>query len=262
MTDRPDGASRLRRILEAIRAEYDADYAFLEPGALPWNPPVEKISELRVALVTTGGLHLRREAPFRADKEKYGDTSFRIVPHGTPPRELHLGAKSVDRRYAARDPEVALPMRALERLHREGRVGRPAPRHASFCGGIVRPLPGLAESAVRLTELLREDGADAIVLLPTCSLCVQSVSLLGREFEARGFRTVTVTMLPELTGLVGAPRSLSVRFPFGAPCGDPTNRELQRAVLLEALELLAGCAEPGEIRASRFSWRRREPDGN
>ena len=257
--NRPDDNSRLQRILDAIRGEYDPDYEFLSPGPLPWSPPLEDLSDLRVALVTTGGLHPRRDAPFLIDTEKFGDTSFRLVPHGTPPRGLDLRASSVDQRYAARDPEVALPMRALERLHREGRVGRPAPRHASFCGGIVRPLPGLAESAGRLAPLLREDGAGAAVLLPTCSLCVQSVSLLALELEAAGFRTVTVTMLPELTRLVGAPRSLSVRFPFGAPCGDPLNRDLHRGVLLEALELLAGCKEPGEIHASRFAWRRAAP---
>jgi glycine/betaine/sarcosine/D-proline reductase family selenoprotein B len=254
--DRPDDSSRLRRILETIRTEYDPDYEFLSPGPLPWSPPPESLSELRVALVTTGGLHPRREAPFLTDTERFGDTSFRLVPHGTPPRGLDLRASSVDQRYAAKDPEVALPMRALERLHREGRVGRPAPRHASFCGGIVRPLPGLAESAAELAPLLRQDGAGAVVLLPTCSLCVQSVALLARELEADGFRTVTLTMLPELTRLVGAPRSLSVRFPFGAPCGDPLNRDLHRGVLLETLELLTACQKPGEIHASRLAWRR------
>jgi D-proline reductase (dithiol) PrdB len=256
MMDRSDKSSRLQRILDAIRAEYDPDYEFLSPGPLPWIPRPADLSSQRVALITTGGLHLRRERPFLTDTEKYGDTSFRLVPHGTPPRGLDLRASSVDQRYAARDPEVALPMRALERLHREGQVGRPAPRHASFSGGIVRPLPGLVESARALAPLLRQDGTGAAVLLPTCSLCVQSVSLLARELEAAGLRTVTVTMLPELTRLVGAPRSLAVRFPFGAPCGDPLNRELQRGVLLEALELLLLCEVPGEIHASRLSWRR------
>lgn len=250
----------LQRILGAIRDEYDPAYEFVSPGPLPWTPPLPDISGLRVALVTTGGLRCRRDPPFLIDKERFGDTSFRLVPHGTPPRVLDLRASSVDQRYAARDPEVALPMRALERLHREGRIGRPAPRHASFCGGIVRPLPGLAESARSLAPLLREDGAGAVVLLPTCSLCVQSVCLLARELETDGLRTVTVTMLPELTGLVGAPRSLAVRFPFGAPCGDPGNRDLHRAILLEALELLAGCARPGQIRPSSFGWRRPAPD--
>ncbi len=246
----------MQRILDTIREEYDPEYEFVSPGQLPWAPPLKELAGVRVALITTGGLHLRREPPFLSDKKKFGDTSFRIVPHGTPPRELDLRAHSVDQRYAARDPEVALPMRTLERLHREGNCGRPAARHASFCGGIVRPLPGLAESAQKLEPLLREDGTQAVVLLPTCSLCVQSVSLLARELEKTGFRTVTVTMLPELTRLVGAPRSLSVRFPFGAPCGDPMNRDLHRAILLEALETIRDCEKPGEIRTSQFAWRR------
>lgn len=256
MTGPDERTPRLRRILEAIRGEFDPAYEFVSPGPLPRVAPPLDLAGLRVALITTGGLHRRRDAPFLTETERLGDTSFRLLPHGTPPRELDLRASSVDQRYAARDPEVALPMRALERLHREGRVGRPAPRHASFCGGIVRPLPGLVESARSLAPLLREDGAEAAVLLPTCSLCVQSVCVLARELEAAGLRTVTLTMLPELTGLVGAPRSLAVRFPFGAPCGDPGNRDLHRAILLEALELLASGTEPGEIRSSRFAWRR------
>ena len=253
-TEQPD---RLQRILDTIREEYDPEYEFVSPGPLPWTAPLQDLSDVRVALVTTGGLHLKREPPFLSDKKKFGDTSFRIVPHGTPPRELDLRAHSVDQHYAARDPEVALPMRTLERLHREGYCGRPGARHASFCGGIVRPLPGLVESAQTLAPLLREDGAEAVVFLPTCSLCVQSVSLLARELEEAGFRTVTVTMLPELTELVGAPRSLSVHFPFGAPCGDPNNRDLHRAILLEALAMITECEKPGEVRKSRFAWRRK-----
>jgi len=251
-----EGEGRLDRIREEIRTRLDPDFDWVRPGPLPWTPAPADPRGARVALLTTGGLHLRGDRPFRAGKDPLGDTGFRLVPHGATRRELRLDAPYVDQRWAARDPEVALPMRALERLHREGVTGAPAPRHASFASGIVRPLPGLEESAARLLPLLREDGAGSVVLLPTCSLCVQSVALLARFLEAGGIPTVTITMLPELTRLVGAPRALAVRFPFGAPCGDPGNRDLQRAVLREALDLLAAAREPGTIVPSRHSWRR------
>ena len=254
--DVPRNSPRLERLLALVREQFDSEFDFVTPGPLPWTPRPQALTDLQVALVTTGGLHLKRDAPFLGEEERFGDTSFRWVPHGTRPRELDLGAPYVDKKYAAGDPEVALPMRALERLHREGHTGRPARRHASFCSGIVRPLPGLARSAAELETVMREDGTGAVVLLPTCSLCVQSVCLLAREMEAAGFRTVTITMLPELTELVGAPRALSVRFPFGAPCGDPMNRNLHRAILLESMALIQECEEPGKIHKSRFAWRR------
>jgi hypothetical protein len=66
-------------------------------------------------------------------------------------------------------------------------------------------------------------------------------------------------MLPELSARVGTPRTLAVRFPFGAPCGDPGNYALHRAVLGEAHELLADGRTPGESRRSRMTWRKPPP---
>ena len=68
--------------------------------------------------------------------------------------------------------------------------------------------------------------------------------------------TVSLTLIPELTRIVGAPRTLSVRFPFGAPAGDPGNAPMHRAVLLEALRLLLEAREPGTLRESILAWRR------
>ena len=246
----------LERIRQAIRERHDPAFDFVVGGPLPWQPLTNALAATRVALVTTGGMHLRSDAPFATERERFGDTSFRWVPHGARPRELELAAPYVDANHAARDPEVALPMRALERLHREGRVGRPAARHGIFCGGIVRPRPGLDESAAELLAGLTDDGAGAALLLPTCSLCVQTVSLLARALETGGLATVTVSMLPELTARVGAPRTLAVRLPFRATSGAQDNHALHRAVLGEALGLLETCEQPGEIRPSGLAWRK------
>ena len=92
--------------------------------------------------------------------------------------------------------------------------GRP-PR-VGIDGEPVGATLGVVESVL---SLLREDGAGAVVLLPTCSLCVQTVGLLARALEEGGLPTVAISMLPELSARVGTPRTLAVRFPFGAPCG-------------------------------------------
>jgi hypothetical protein len=162
----------------------------------------------------------------------------------------------VDRRYIPQDPEVALPLRALEEVHGEGRCGPPAARHVSVSGGIVRPLPGVGETAQAVAKIFREDGTGVVVLLPSCPLCIQTVCILARELESRGFPTVCVTLLPELSRIVGAPRSLAVRFPFGAPCGNPGNSALQRAVLSEALDLLFEAREGECLVASTLTWHR------
>lgn len=73
--------------------------------------------------------------------------------------------------------------------------------------------------------------------------------------ERRGIRTVAVTFLEELTAFIGTPRALSVRFPYGAPFGNPHNRWLQTRVLREALALLDEAKEPNTIRPSSYRWR-------
>lgn len=251
----------LQRIYRILREEVDPGFSFVSPGPLPWTAGPVSLVEARVALVSTAGIHLRKDPPFRSMEEKFGDTSFRVVPHGADEALLVLDAPYVDDKYVSRDVEVALPMKALDRLCAEKLVGAPAPRHYSFCSGIIHPLPGLAESAERVAEMLRRDGVGAVVLLPTCSLCVQSTCVIARELEARGFPTVAVSLLPELSEVIGAPRTLSVHFPFGAPCGNPGHGELHEAVLREALSLLGDAVAPGMIRASRHAWRRSPESG-
>lgn len=73
--------------------------------------------------------------------------------------------------------------------------------------------------------------------------------------EGRGMRTVAITFLEELTAFIGTPRALSVRFPYGAPFGNPHNRWLQSRVLREALALLGEAQGPNTIRPSNYRWR-------
>ncbi len=55
---------------------------------------------------------------------------------------------------------------------------------------------------------------------------------------------------------MSVPRGLILRFPFGRPFGAPGSPQQQRVVLEDALEVLATAAEPGQIVASPYRWRR------
>lgn len=249
----------LGRIYRMIREEVDPDFDLIRMDPIPWRSPQPELAGSRVALITTGGLHRKGEQPFRVLEERLGDPDYRVVPHGTPSDQLDLEAVYVDRKYTPDDPEVALPMAALDELVARGVIGSAAPRHLSFCGGLVRPLPGLVDSAARALQMLHEDGVDIAVLLPTCSLCVQTVCILACELEAGGVATVCVSLIEELSRIVGAPRTLVARFPFGAPCGDPGHPELHRAVVAEALGLLGRADAPGTITQTSLAWRRDPP---
>ncbi|MEQ8763735.1 MAG: glycine/sarcosine/betaine reductase selenoprotein B family protein [Planctomycetota bacterium] len=248
-------SSLLKTLIDHIRSQLDPSYEFMTYEERPFEEaPVRQ--DLRVAVITTAGLHLRTDPEFRAAEERFGDTSYRVIPHGTKKEALRLDALTVDQRFTAKDPEVALPQETLSELQEEGVLGSVGSTHYSFCGGIVRPLPGLEESVKEIVPRLREDGVNALLLLPTCSLCVQTICVLARAFEERGFATVTISLLPELSRLVGAPRSLEVSFPFGAPCGNPGNRDLQRAIVKEMLTLFETASAFGARRSTEHRWRR------
>ena len=210
----------LRRILGILREEYDPGFVFRWMGPVPFTPLASRAGS-RVALIGTGGLHLKGDVPFDPESNRWGDTGFRVIPHLTPPEDLDLAAAHLDPRYIPRDPEVALPMRALAHWVDAGGVGSAAPRHFSFCEGVVRPFPGLVASIREVAVRLREDQVDAALVFPTCSLCVLNACIIARELEAGGISTVAVTPLPELSAIVGLPRAQPVGFPLGAPAGNP-----------------------------------------
>ena len=66
--------------------------------------------------------------------------------------------------------------------------------------------------------------------------------------------TVMVTNMPFWSERVGVPRSLAVEFPFGHILGQTHNREMQRRVILQALEVLETAAAPGTIAHFQEPW--------
>ena len=68
-------------------------------------------------------------------------------------------------------------------------------------------------------------------------MCHQSVGLIQSVIEKAGISTVSITVLPEITRQVGPPRALFVDAPFGYPMGQPHDAELQREILLAALQM-------------------------
>ena len=68
--------------------------------------------------------------------------------------------------------------------------------------------------------------------------------------------TVLVTMMPYWAERMGVPRTLAVEFPYGHPLGWPGDRDMQMAVILAALALLAEARAPGKVRELDYEWPR------
>lgn len=62
--------------------------------------------------------------------------------------------------------------------------------------------------------------------------------------EASGIPTVSLSMIPDLTRAVGAPRLAGISYPMGRPLGQPHDAVGQGAVLHSLLDVLAAAQGP------------------
>jgi D-proline reductase (dithiol) PrdB len=195
------------------------------------TPP--RLSEARVAVVTTAGLMRRGETAW-----KHEDSAFRVFE--ADERDVILGhvSQTLDRTGANADLNVVYPVDRLEELAAEGFIGSAAPRHLSFMGATYDVAAVKVHTGPAAAELLRGDGVDVVVLTPVCPICTRTVSTLARIFEEQGLATVALVSNPTIARNVSPPRALHVDFPLGRPLGRPLDAEFQRRVLRDALGLL------------------------
>lgn len=87
-------------------------------------------------------------------------------------------------------------------------------------------------------------------------MCNRAVSLIARVLESYGMCTVALSLNRELSEKIGAPRTLYLRYPYGAPLGEPGNVNQQRAILRDMFQALETVEEPGTIIDLPYRWRR------
>jgi D-proline reductase (dithiol) PrdB len=137
-----------------------------------WTPFEKRLSEATVMLVSSAGLYRRGDQqPFDGDRERreptWGDPSWRPIPRRTEQGELAMMHLHVNPDDVLADHEVALPLRALDRLVDEGIVGASTPTHISVMGYQAAGLRAWRErTAPEVIEVARGDGVDGVVLAP------------------------------------------------------------------------------------------------
>ena len=81
------------------------------------------------------------------------------------------------------------------------------------------------------------------------------MSLIARHLEANGLPTVIIGSALDITERCGVPRFLFTDFPLGNPCGHPWRRDMQRAVVEQALGLLETATAPRTTARAPFAWK-------
>src|SRR6202041_1040542 len=118
-----------------------------------------------------------------------------------------------------------------------GRIGEVAPRfHGAPTNRSHRTT--LDQDCPELLARVRQDGCDAVVLVPNCPVCHQTISLTARYLEANGIPTVVMGCAKDIVEHAGGPRFLFSDFPLGNSAGKPHDVASQAFTLELALRVL------------------------
>ena len=129
---------------------------------LEGNPWAEgpTLSERRLAIVTTAGLHRRGDRPF-----VMGSVDYRVLP-GNSTDDLvstHV-SPNFDRSGFAEDLNVVLPLDRLHELAEQGVIGGVADHHYSFMG--AAQIEKLEPAARELARHLKAEGVTGVLMVP------------------------------------------------------------------------------------------------
>lgn len=123
--------------------------------------PGKPLSERRIAIVSTAGLHRRGDRAFSP-----GDGGYRIIPGETNASNLMMSHISVnfDRTGFQQDSNLVFPIDRLRELAEAGAIGSLADMHYSFMG--ANAPDNLEPAARQLAPLLIADRVDGVLLVP------------------------------------------------------------------------------------------------
>ena len=147
-----------------IRKKYPPfDYTVMNDT--PVTPLAKPLNECKLALVTTGGLHLKTDAPFDT-KFIEGDCSYRILPNNVQQDDIMVTHESYDHKFINEDLNCVFPIDRMREFVQDGTINSLSEEHYSFMGHIYETGP-LVENSIKVGERLKELGVDIAFLTPT-----------------------------------------------------------------------------------------------
>ncbi len=142
-------------------------YPIKSYGAAPNTSFHKELSQCRVALITTAGLHLEEQMPYN-ERIIGGDCAYREIPNTIETQVLALGhrSKAFDASGTESDINLVFPLDRFRELENEGKIGSLNDRHFSFMGSITIPKPLIEKTAPEVAQMLKTDNVDVAFLTP------------------------------------------------------------------------------------------------
>ena len=235
---------------------YGAPYEWACHDDVPFAPLQKPLGEARIGIVTTA-------APFQPDKGDQGPGApyngeskfFQVYASPIDPfPDVRIAHIAIDRAHTtASDIASYFPLTAIMKLAEAGYIGSVSPRFYGLPTNrsqrTTRDIDGPA-----LLAYCQEDNVDAVVLVPNCPVCHQSVALAAHCLESAGIATVIMGCAKDIIEYVGVPRLLFNDLPLGNAAGLPHDADSQNLAAKLAVDLLAEATAPRTTRPSPLVW--------
>ena len=158
---------RLETLSEVQRRTLEF-FPCLEHDDTPWVGLSKPLTECKVALVTSAGLHLRGDKPFNRD-DPGGESTYRVIPSDSSPADVVQSHFSIgfDHTGIYRDLNVTFPMDRLRELVEKGEIGCLSNNFYSFMGALRDPSKVVEETGPEVARKMKAEGVDLALLTPT-----------------------------------------------------------------------------------------------
>ena len=146
-----------------------------ERDTVPFAPLRRPPGEVRIAVVTTGGLYLRDEqTPFDMEQERadpdWGDPSYRVIPSDTQPGRIAVSHQHYNPDDVEQDHNVLFPLQRLAEMQEAGAIGSVASSAYSVMGYQGHPGPNWApwreETGPAILAQMQSEDVEAALLTP------------------------------------------------------------------------------------------------
>ncbi|MBF0238944.1 MAG: hypothetical protein HQM12_14665 [SAR324 cluster bacterium] len=150
-----------------VKERWTSQYNALESDSIPWTPLSKPLSQCKLALITTGGVHLKTDPPFNMSDPE-GDPSYRKIPSNIAIDQLMITHDYFDHKDADQDINLVLPIEIVRGFQQEGRIGQLADHFYGLMGHIEgQHLDTLVKKTAKvLAKQMKQESVDVALLVP------------------------------------------------------------------------------------------------
>lgn len=136
----------------------------LSRKCVPFTPFDGDLSRATVAIVTSGGVHLKEQEPFHVGDD-LGDLTYRVMPENVQSADLMVTHDHYNHDDADKDVNVVFPIDVLRELKEEGFIGGVARKHVGFMGYTMRLKDMYEQTAAQIAEEIDKGSRADVVIL-------------------------------------------------------------------------------------------------